>query len=84
MTVLYLIILHKRKHVRSQKSHEEQLKTNATADPKFLQNQHASTPYDAFASMLEIAQISVDVEDVEVSAQLVKARKNVATALDIN
>ena len=80
-----MIILHKRKHVRSQKSHEEQLKANATADPKFLQNQHASTPYDAFASkMVEIAQISVDVEDVEISAQLVKARKNAATALDIN
>ena len=28
-----MIILHKRKHVRSQKSHEEQLKANATADP---------------------------------------------------
>ena len=34
--------------------------------------------------MVEIAQISVDVEDVEISAQLVKARKNAATALDIN
>ena len=50
-----------------------------------IQNQHASTTYGAFVSeMVEIANMSVDVEDVEISVQLVKARKNAANALGIN
>ena len=34
--------------------------------------------------MIEIVQMSVDVEDVEMSVQLVKTRRNATDAVDIN